>query len=129
MHVGPWPTCDSFHLIRSHIDFVEFENLPVYLIQVSRYVWIIFICASGNTHAVWHIKHFTHNLCIFLIFSNYRHCIQDLLHGEREFVKNLSYCINQFIPPIEHPNVPIFLKGKKETIFCNIKDIHEFHKG
>ncbi|XP_072047085.1 uncharacterized protein [Amphiura filiformis] len=57
------------------------------------------------------------------------HCIQDLLHGEREFVKNLAYCINHFIPPVEHPNVPAFLKGKKETIFCNIKDIYEFHKG
>ena len=74
--------------------------------------------------------HYEDELTIFYLslYIPRRHCIKDLLHGEMEFVKDLSYCINHFIPPVEHPNVPAYLKGKKDTIFCNIKDIHEFHK-
>ena len=65
---------------------------------------------------------------ILVLCIPHRHCIKDLLRGEMEFVKDLGYCINHFIPPVEHPNVPAYLRGKKDTIFCNIKDIHEFHK-
>ncbi|XP_038047064.1 uncharacterized protein LOC119721201 isoform X2 [Patiria miniata] len=53
--------------------------------------------------------------------------LKELLDTERDFVKDLKYVTTRFIPPIQHPNVPIILKGKRDDIFCNIKEIYEFH--
>ncbi|XP_033628773.1 uncharacterized protein LOC117291257 isoform X2 [Asterias rubens] len=53
--------------------------------------------------------------------------LKELLDTERDFVKDLRYVTTRFIPPIEHPNVPAALRGKKDDIFGNIKEIYDFH--
>ncbi|XP_022103679.1 uncharacterized protein LOC110986244 isoform X2 [Acanthaster planci] len=53
--------------------------------------------------------------------------LRELLDTERDYVKDLKYVTTHFIPPIQHPNVPIILKGKKDDIFCNLQEIYDFH--
>ena len=64
---------------------------------------------------------------LILFIQPFRFVLKELLDTERDFVKDLRYVTTRFIPPIEHPNVPAALRGKKDDIFGNIKEIYDFH--
>ncbi|KAM4605629.1 obscurin [Polymixia lowei] len=55
--------------------------------------------------------------------------IQDLINGEREFVKEMDFFTSHHLKHADSPDAPGDVTTQKETVFRNIEDIKAFHSG
>ncbi|XP_067853904.1 pleckstrin homology domain-containing family G member 4B isoform X2 [Heptranchias perlo] len=59
--------------------------------------------------------------------SKLRHIIDEMVTTEREYVKSLSYIIDNYYPEMERFDVPQDLRGKRSVIFGNLEKLYNFH--
>ncbi|XP_074646791.1 pleckstrin homology domain-containing family G member 4B-like [Tubulanus polymorphus] len=55
------------------------------------------------------------------------HVMAEMIQTERDYVQSLNYIIENYIPEIMRDDVPQALRGKRNVIFGNIENIHQFH--
>lgn len=75
----------------------------------------------GNTFTKTRIS-----IYMLLIFSQ---LIKGLLNGENKFVREMNFFVEHHLQRLETSSkVPLTIRGQKEYIFRNIKDIASFHE-
>lgn len=51
----------------------------------------------------------------------------DLLHSEEEFANELRTIVEIYVKALDEPNIPEEVKGKKDELAMNLKQLHNFH--
>ncbi|XP_072540697.1 quattro [Salminus brasiliensis] len=57
-----------------------------------------------------------------------QHIMEELLRTEREYVKALSYVMENYFPELERSDVPQDLRGQRGSIFGNLEKLRDFHQ-
>lgn len=61
-------------------------------------------------------------------FLKLQHIMEELLRTEREYVKALSYVMENYFPELERSDVPQDLRGQRGNIFGNLEKLRDFHQ-
>uniref|UniRef100_A0A8C5EC46 Rho guanine nucleotide exchange factor 40-like n=1 Tax=Gouania willdenowi TaxID=441366 RepID=A0A8C5EC46_GOUWI len=56
-----------------------------------------------------------------------RHIVQEMVTTEREYVRSLSYIMDQYLPEMERADLPQDLRGKRSVVFGNLEKLLDFH--
>lgn len=59
--------------------------------------------------------------------SKVQHIMDEMISTEREYVRSLSYIIEQYFPEMERLDLPQDLRGKRSIIFGNVEKLWDFH--
>ncbi|XP_056315318.1 quattro isoform X2 [Danio aesculapii] len=54
--------------------------------------------------------------------------MQELLQTEQEYVRALTYVVENYMPELERPDVPQDLRGQRGLIFGNLEKLRDFHQ-
>ena len=53
--------------------------------------------------------------------------MEEMLHTEKMYVRDLLFVVDNYIPELQGDNVPQALQGKRNVIFSNLEKIWQFH--
>ena len=53
--------------------------------------------------------------------------MSEMIQTERDYVRSLQFVIENYLPELLREDVPQALRGKRNVIFGNIEQIHQFH--
>ena len=53
--------------------------------------------------------------------------MQELLQTEKDYIRDLLYVVDNYVPEILSETVPQPLRGKKNVVFGNLQNICKFH--
>ncbi|XP_028837395.1 pleckstrin homology domain-containing family G member 4B isoform X2 [Denticeps clupeoides] len=59
--------------------------------------------------------------------SKVKHIMDEMIATEREYVRSLSYIIENYFPEMERLDLPQDLRGKRSIIFGNMEKLWDFH--
>ena len=53
--------------------------------------------------------------------------MSEMIQTERDYVKSLQFVIDNYLPEMLRDDVPQALRGKRNVVFGNLEQIHQFH--
>ncbi len=65
--------------------------------------------------------------CVWCIYRNLAMVMSEMIQTERDYVKSLQFVIDNYLPEMLRDDVPQALRGKRNVVFGNLEQIHQFH--